>query len=112
MQLSQVRVFWAPRLLSVMRMAAALLLLQHATAKLFGFPHVAMFDGLRLASLIGVAGIIELVGRRTGGAVLLRLPVPGRRRSGAVERGRAAAVNPGVCPIQMGSFLSCRHPRA
>lgn len=62
MQLSQVQVFWAPRLLSVMRVAAALLFLQHATAKLFGFPHVAMFDGLRLLSLIGVAGIIELVG--------------------------------------------------
>lgn len=62
MQLSQVQVFWAPRLLSVMRVAAALLFLQHATAKLFGIPHVAMFDGLRLLSLIGIAGIIELVG--------------------------------------------------
>lgn len=62
MQLSQVQVFWAPRLLSVMRVVAALLFLQHATAKLFGIPHVAMFDGLRLLSLIGVAGIIELVG--------------------------------------------------
>lgn len=62
MQLSQVQVFWAPRLLSAMRVAAALLFLQHATAKLFGFPHVPMFDGLRLLSLIGVAGIIELVG--------------------------------------------------
>ncbi|MCR6629833.1 MAG: DoxX family protein [Magnetospirillum sp.] len=62
MQLGQVGVFWAPRLLSVLRVAAALLFLQHATAKLFGFPHVPMFDGLSLLSLIGVAGIIELVG--------------------------------------------------
>jgi len=36
--------------------------LQHATAKLFAFPHVAMFDGLQLMSLMGAAGIIELVG--------------------------------------------------
>jgi putative oxidoreductase len=41
---------------------AAALFLQHATAKLFGFPHVAMFDGLQLMSLVGVAGLIELVG--------------------------------------------------
>lgn len=53
---------WSPRLLSVMRIATALLFLQHATAKLFGFPHVASFDNLKLASLLGVAGLIELVG--------------------------------------------------
>lgn len=62
MQLSQVQVFWAPRLLSVMRVAAALLFLQHGTAKLFAFPHVPMFDGLQLMSLMGLAGILELVG--------------------------------------------------
>lgn len=62
MQLSQVQVFWAPRLLSVMRVVAALLFLQHGTAKLFGFPHVAMFDDLRLASLLGIAGVLELAG--------------------------------------------------
>ena len=39
-----------------------LLLLQHPTAKFFGFPHVAFFDNLKVASLIGVAGIIELIG--------------------------------------------------
>lgn len=62
MQLSQVQVFWAPRLLSVLRVIAALLFLQHGTAKLFGFPHVAMFDGLQLLSLMGAAGVLELVG--------------------------------------------------
>lgn len=62
MQLSQVQVFWAPRLLSVLRVMAALLFLQHGTAKLFGFPHVAMFDGLRLLSLMGAAGVLELAG--------------------------------------------------
>ncbi|MCI0735521.1 MAG: DoxX family protein [Beijerinckiaceae bacterium] len=50
-----------------MRIVTALLLLPHGTAKLFGFPHIAMFDGLRLLSLLGLAGILELV----GGALLL-----------------------------------------
>jgi putative oxidoreductase len=58
---------WSPRLLSVLRIATSLLFLQHATAKLFGFPHVAYFDNLKLASLVGVAGLIELV----GGALVL-----------------------------------------
>lgn len=53
---------WSPRLLSVLRIVAALLFLSHGTAKLFGFPHVAMFDGVTVASLFGVAGIIEIVG--------------------------------------------------
>jgi putative oxidoreductase len=53
---------WSPRLLSVLRIATSLLFLQHATAKLFGFPHVAYFDNLKLASLLGVAGLIELIG--------------------------------------------------
>lgn len=53
---------WSPRLLSVLRIVAALLFLQHGLAKLLHFPHVAMFDQLQLFSLIGLAGIIELVG--------------------------------------------------
>jgi putative oxidoreductase len=53
---------WQPQLLSVLRIVAALLLLQHGTAKLLGFPHVAMFDGLKLFSLVGVAGILEFFG--------------------------------------------------
>jgi putative oxidoreductase len=46
----------------VLRIAAALLFLQHGAAKLFGYPHVEMFDGLKLFSLLGVGGAIELVG--------------------------------------------------
>jgi putative oxidoreductase len=53
---------WSPRLLALLRIATALLFLQHATAKLFGFPHVDGFANLQLASLLGVAGLIELVG--------------------------------------------------
>jgi putative oxidoreductase len=53
---------WSPRMLSVLRIVTALLFLQHGLAKLFQFPHVAMFDQLQLLSLIGLAGVIELIG--------------------------------------------------
>jgi Predicted membrane protein len=62
MTLAEIRILWTPRLLSVLRIAAGLLFLQHATAKFFAFPHVPMFDDLTLLSLVGVAGILELVG--------------------------------------------------
>ena len=53
---------WTPRILGIMRIVIGFLFLQHGTAKLFGFPHIAMFDGLPLFSLMGLAGILELVG--------------------------------------------------
>ena len=53
---------WAPRLLGLLRIATAVLFIQHGTAKLFHVPHVAMFDGLQLNSLSGAAGVIELAG--------------------------------------------------
>ncbi len=53
---------WAPKVLSVLRIAAAYMFLLHGSAKLFGLPHVAMFDGLQLFSLYGFAGVLELVG--------------------------------------------------
>ena len=59
---------WSPRLLSVLRIVTGLLFLQHGTAKLFGVPHVAMFDGLQLFSLMGLAGILEV-----GGGLLIIL---------------------------------------
>ena len=53
---------WVPQAQGLLRIVAGFLFLQHATAKLFGFPHVAEFDNLPLMSLVGFAGIIELVG--------------------------------------------------
>lgn len=53
---------YAPQIQGVLRIATALLFLQHGTAKLFGVPHVAMFDGLKLLSLLGAAGVLEVVG--------------------------------------------------
>jgi putative oxidoreductase len=55
-------VTWAPRLLSILRITTAFTFLQHGTAKLLGFPQVEMFANLQIASLYGVAGILELVG--------------------------------------------------
>lgn len=67
MAFAHIATTWSPRLLSVLRIVSALLLLQHATAKLFGFPHVPSFDNLNLLSLLGFAGALELV----GGSLLL-----------------------------------------
>ena len=48
-----------PPALSVLRIVSAYLLIQHGSAKLFGFPHVAFFDNLQIVSLLGAAGILE-----------------------------------------------------
>jgi len=60
---------WAPRLRSVLRIVAAFVFIQYGTAKLFAFPGAIMPDGgtAPLASLAGVAGLLETV----GGAFLL-----------------------------------------
>ncbi len=61
---------WAPRALGALRIVSGYLFMAHGTAKLFGFPHVAMFDGLQLVSLAGAAGVLEVVG---GAALVLGL---------------------------------------
>lgn len=58
---------WTPRALSVLRLIMGLMIIQHGMAKLLGFPVVASFANLSPFSLIGVAGIIELI----GGALLI-----------------------------------------
>ena len=62
MDLTPLAAAWQPRLLGLLRIVTALLFLQHGTAKLFGFPHVAMFDNVHLLSLVGTAGVLELAG--------------------------------------------------
>jgi putative oxidoreductase len=52
---------WAPRLLSILRIMAGLLLLQHGTGKLLGFPAGAVPPTFNLMSMPGYAGFIELV---------------------------------------------------
>ena len=53
---------WALRAQGLLRIVTGFLYLQHATAKLFALPHLADFDHLRLFSLEGFAGTLELVG--------------------------------------------------
>jgi len=56
---------WAPNahaILSVLRIFAGLDLLQHGTGKIFGFPFVPMFANIRIDSLMGIGGLIELIG--------------------------------------------------
>ena len=61
---------WTPRALALLRIVTAYLFLSHGTSKLLGVPHVAMFDSLQVFSLIGLAGVLELVG---GALVLIGL---------------------------------------
>ena len=54
---------WQPRVLAVLRIVTAYLFLQHGTAKLLGVPDVEMFRaGVPLFSMIGIAGLLEIVG--------------------------------------------------
>ncbi len=61
---------WAPCAHALLRIVAGYLFMLHGSAKLLGTPHVAAYDHLSLASLIGVAGLLELVG---GALVLIGL---------------------------------------
>jgi putative oxidoreductase len=58
---------WQPTVLSLLRFMSGLLLLQHGTAKLLGFPSMQSFANLQIGSMVGAAGVIELV----GGALLV-----------------------------------------
>jgi putative oxidoreductase len=61
---------WSARALGALRIVAGYLFIAHGTAKLFAAPHVAMFDGLQVFSLMGLAGVLELAG---GAAIVLGL---------------------------------------
>jgi putative oxidoreductase len=54
---------WAPTVLSLLRIMAGLLFLSSGLQKWFGFPSPnPAFANLQLLSLIGIAGIIEIIG--------------------------------------------------
>jgi putative oxidoreductase len=58
---------WTPRALSVLRIVAGLLIIQHGMGKLLGFPALPAYANVQLMSLSGAAGVIELI----GGALLI-----------------------------------------
>jgi putative oxidoreductase len=53
---------WAPYLLSLLRVVAAVLFVAHGTQKFFGFPAAEVRGGVPLVSLLGLASMIEMVG--------------------------------------------------
>lgn len=57
---------WRPRILSILRIITGFLYVQHGTQKMFGFPG-ASHGPYELFSLIGTAGVLEVV----GGALIL-----------------------------------------
>lgn len=58
---------WAPRVLSIFRFVAGLTFMSHGVAKLLKYPPLPQFAKVELFSLIGFAGVLELV----GGALIL-----------------------------------------
>jgi putative oxidoreductase len=58
---------WKPQALSIFRIIAGLMIIEHGMAKLIGFPAVPAFAHLQPLSLLGAAGFIELI----GGALLI-----------------------------------------
>ncbi len=62
MNFEAIGTMWAPRLLSVLRIVTALLFLTHGIAKHFKYPPLPAFAKLELVSLVGLAGVLELVG--------------------------------------------------
>ena len=65
MNFNNITLSWAPRMLSILRIVAALLFMAHGTQKILGFPASSMNPAM--FSLPWIAGMLELV----GGALLL-----------------------------------------
>jgi putative oxidoreductase len=61
MDMRAISVKWSPYLLATLRIVTALLLLEHGTQKLLGFPASAN-PSLALMSLLGLQGCLELIG--------------------------------------------------
>ena len=66
---------WTLRALAALRVVTGYLYLQHGTAKLLHVPHDATFDQLPVLSLIGFAGMLEIVGSLLIFVGLLTRPV-------------------------------------
>jgi putative oxidoreductase len=67
---SSLPLVWAPRMLSVLRIMAALLFMEHGLAKLFGFPAWPQHGPPAVFTLEWFSGIVEAVG---GGLLALGL---------------------------------------
>jgi putative oxidoreductase len=74
MNIHDLETIWAPRVLSVLRIVAALLFMEHGTLKLLGFPP-SPNPSPALLSLSGIAGVLELFGGALLAAGLFTRPV-------------------------------------
>jgi putative oxidoreductase len=74
MNFHDLHTIWAPRVLSVLRIVAALLFMEHGTQKLLGFPP-SPNPGPTLLSIFGIAGLLELIGGALLAAGLFTRPV-------------------------------------
>ena len=61
---------WQSEALAILRIVAGLTFLAHGVIKLFGFPKGAQPGQQEIASLMGVAGLLEVIG---GGLIILGL---------------------------------------
>jgi putative oxidoreductase len=61
MTTDEVQTVWAPRMLSILRIVAALIFMEHGTQKLFNFPS-SDNPGPPLFSLLGLGGVLEFFG--------------------------------------------------
>jgi putative oxidoreductase len=61
MNATELQTVWAPRALALLRIVAALLFMEHGTQKLLDFPP-SDNPSPPLLSLMGLAGVLELVG--------------------------------------------------
>ncbi|MET0742417.1 MAG: DoxX family protein [Microvirga sp.] len=62
MDTAYLKAIWAPRLLSILRIVAAILFFTHGTQKILGFPMGPNPGGPATLSLLWFAGILEICG--------------------------------------------------
>ena len=98
---------WAPQLLSILRIIAGFLFIQFGTGKLFAMPGPLIPEGgtVPVASLAGVAGVIESVG-----GVLLLLGLFTRPVAFIVSGEMAIAYFLGHAPSGFWPVLNGGHP--
>lgn len=53
---------WAPRVLSILRIVAGLMFMEHGTQKMFAFPAAAPQGSPAFLSLLWIGGVIEILG--------------------------------------------------
>src|SRR5207302_227964 len=121
--LATLRLTWEPRMLSILRIIAGLLFMEHGLAKVLGFPLQPNHMPYALSTLNpGLQGLLELVGglllalglfTRPGALRLGQLPAGVVRRSRPAARRRRAGRSAGRRPrsLEAGALPGSSHRR-